>query len=468
MAIYQDQLMQHLRGLGIADPNSLYGGSTGFLKPEGGTIDDQFGTSWQHEFGGGSGQTQLPYYYMNQLNKLAKDSGYSNNNYTDGALPWSQFVGFNDGTGKYSARMDDPNSPFANQNFVSGKSALDAKYADIGNRMQVDEGLLGSTLNYWKDPSGNYNGRWINNVDSIKYDPKYGLYLEPNSAGEYDVGSHAANQGSFLSSIFTDPIWLTTLSFGLGAALAPAAEGLAATAPAGAEAGTGAIGETAANLAPEFGGGGLSDWFSQAGDWLKQNNPFSNFGSVDKFAPSTNNVYSMLGFEQPSFFPQSIQGEGLFGQLGVTGEFGGMSYAPWAEQLAAGASPAQISAWFPQQTSLFDQAKSFYDKYAKPVKQAQTAGKLLGLDGNTSGRTGIVQQPAQQEPDYGIAPTTYYPNTGIPNWGGFPQPVSHGNDGMVFGGQTQNQGGGGFGVPSGGMSSYFDYLPDYIKKGMIR
>lgn len=254
MAIYQDQLTQYLRGLGIADPNSIYGGTTGLLKPGAAPVDFLAGTKDGSTYrfgnlgtGSGSAFDKMPWFYRDQLDKISNAVGANVLNKMDDSGYWSGIpykLGFNESTGNWEASTAGPGyddsgvamartSPYQFEGFADQKALLDQKYSDIGQRWQIDPGLLSSTLRYWQDPNGDFNGAWINNVESIKYDPKYGLYLAPNSAGEYDVGANAAGQKGILESIFTDPIWLTTLSFGLGAALGPTAQAAGAAAPAG-------------------------------------------------------------------------------------------------------------------------------------------------------------------------------------------------------------------------------------------
>lgn len=164
-------------------------------------------------------------------------------------------------------------------------------------------------------------------------------------------------------------------------------------------------------------------------------------------------------------------GQGNLG-FNASGAFGGESTLGGTAGSGLGIGTPGSAGWWGAGTglqapvigsvSMLDQAKAAYDKYVKPLKQVQSASQILNRGG---GGDGGYPQPTQQQDETvpETAPTTYYPEFGggqLPNYGGFPQLPN-------IGGAPQGMNGTGFNLP-GGMSGYFDYLPDYIKQGVIK
>ena len=297
--------------------------------------------------------------------------------------------------------------------------------------------------------------------------PEIQKYRDQQSQAMYDrIDQSRKGDGGFwgfLSSTLSDPMFTLAAGGLAGIGLSGAAGFGGALAG---EAGAVGVGETGAGTAGGWGSvadglaaqeAGLSS--ADLAGWGGSSSGLGEgLGSLSGSLNSGGDLWSQLGVQPSDYlYGQSTTNPGLLNTLGVEGPYGGVSYAPWADAAAQGATAGQLASWVPQagqSLSLFDTAKAAYDKYVKPLNQARSGISALTGGSGSSGQQ-YPMQGAAQEPNYGTAPTTYY------------SPVNYQNYGMGSG-QLPNVGG----TPQlpnvgGGLSGYFDYLPDYIKKGVI-
>ena len=155
-----------------------------------------------------------------------------------------------------------------------------------------------------------------------------------------------------------------------------------------------ALTQGAANTA----GGGMWDWLtdsvSDIGDWFgdlfSSADTYENVGGL--FDTPTTDIWQQLGIDPPAgLYGQSTIDSSLLEQLGITGDYGGMSFAPWADALTSGASPSQLTSWLTSmpESSLLDllnnPLREIENKLGLPEGTINTANKARSILETLSG-----------------------------------------------------------------------------------
>lgn len=403
------ELMQRF---GLTDPNQLYGGSTGLLKTGRQDFYDQSGVS------GAGYQTAL----ADLAKKFSTPQQLSELDFS-GLVPKN--IGNTEDT--IQGNLNRPEFQYLSQNpeFMSGMNDLNTKFGQLSNKLQVTPELLQGTQKHSQNPEG-YIGQWIRDPSTVKYSPEFGAYLEPTGGNQdYGVDSYSP-QGNFFAQTLSDPMFTLPLAYagavasGLGAAGAGAGEAAAPSVGASAAPSAGAFAPgTLDALAAGANYGGIS---AVPGSLATGgfNVGAAGFGGLDFLgaagagagvgALSDMPIGGNYGLASPDMFgaPNSIfpasssTNPGLLSQIGV-GEASNMSLAPWADALAGGANAGQLSPWIQaaqagaSSPSWFDSLKNAYDKYGKPVSQANSAMNALGGGG---GSGPMVQTQGQENIPY--------------------------------------------------------------------
>lgn len=350
-----------------------------------------------------------------------------------------------------------------NPEFMTGVNSINERFGKLNNKIQITPELYQSTLAHNKNPEG-FEGEWINPAAQIKYDPQFGAYLSKDDPyGNYGLDGYRKEwEGNFFAETFSDPLFMLPLAYAGAVAGGMGAFGGSATGSGSAGAGLGTgLGEAAGSTAYGLGSGSGSLGFN-AGGFLGGAGATPGVGFV---APSA------AGW---GGFGAGTLGTGLgtigavdyglgagTGNLGfnASGAFGGTSTLGGTAGSGLGIGVPQGAGWWGAGSgvaqavptgSLFDTLKANYDKYGKPVSQANSALKMLGGGGPTG--TGGMMQPQES-------------SIPLPAGGGVMQ-GGGGYPGLPVGGYPGLPGAGV--IPQQNNSPEQDwFIPEYLRRGVI-
>ena len=380
-------LQELMQKYGVTDPSKLFGGNLGALKTTHQDFYDQAGLS------GAS--------YRDAVANIAKK--YADKKQLD-EIDFGGLVPKNIGNTEESLMtgLNRPEYQFLQNEpgFMTDVNALNDKFGKLSGKIQVSPQLYSATLRHNQTPEG-FQGSWIRDLNSIKYDPEYGAYLEAQG-GNQDYGiDYYMPQAGMLKDLLSDPMFLMIATYGMGAALSGAGE--ASGALGGTESGwaSGAEGMAAqeAGLGPEF----LSDW---GGSLSNQASAGGNMSWLEDWGYSPEDISFWEDFQFPSnsdvaptFDPNSgfdvgmsdgafdwdsfnQQWDSEYGNImgNVDGPINdyGFSSNSWGDVLNYAKETGNYS-------SLLDKLKSSYDQYGKPIKSGYNAIDSLLSSGGAGG-----------------------------------------------------------------------------------